>query len=801
MFSLFAKEIKSFFGSLIGYLVIAVFLLVTGLFLWVFPGQYNVPETGYSSLEGLFNLAPWLYLFLVPAITMRLFAEEKRSGTIELLLTHPISDFKMVSAKFLAGLFLVVFSLVPTLLYFISVYYLGNPIGNIDIGATWGSFIGLFLLATIYVAIGVFMSSRTDSQIVSFILSMVISFLFYLGFEFIASSGVGYLVERLFTWLSINEHYLSVSRGVVDLRDICYFLGMTFLFLYLTAVFLRKGKIRSKTVKFNLAKVLVIWIVIFVGSANFLARYDLTSDKRYSLSGVSKQVAYSLEQSVEVELFLAGELEPGLRKLQNEILEKIAVLNAYSGKPIRVKVNNPYSILDQDKRDEFIEGLIGSGVKPVNLRKKTDKGEANRFIFPGAIVRMGDKQLALNFLKNNRILNYENNFNHSIETVEFELVNGLRKLSREKVSTVAFLQGHGEANQYELSDIAMSLSADFNVEMVELDDLRTKSVDILVIADPEEVFDERSKIQIDQYFMKGGKLVWLIDPVHVSLDSLSRGETTYSFPKDLGLGDLLFSYGVRLNYDLLQDVDCIRIQVNTAAPGNQPRYTLHPWYYSPLLSPADHPIGKNLNRIMSEFVSSIDTVSGSSQVSKEVILSTSAYARKVKSPSSVSLRNIDNPPARELFTLSNIPVGLLLEGKFASPFRNRMVEKYGFSSAEVIPESKETKMLVFSDGGLIKNKVRYSTNPPQIMELGKDRTSGLTFGNKDFLINAIHYLDDGAGIMQLRGRTMQLRLLDKVKLRDQKPLWQWVNIAIPLLLLGLFGLMYNLRRIHKYKRG
>jgi len=197
MYSLFKKEIKTFLGSLIGYLVIVVFLLVTGLFLWIFPGVYNIPDNGYATLEGLFLLAPWVYLFLVPAITMRSFADEKRTGTIEILLTHPITDFQLVLAKFLAGLALVIFSLLPTLLYFLSVYLLGNPVGSIDVGATWGSYIGLFFLAAIYVAIGIFASSLTDNQIVSFILAMAISFVFYLGLDFIASSGMPYLFEQI----------------------------------------------------------------------------------------------------------------------------------------------------------------------------------------------------------------------------------------------------------------------------------------------------------------------------------------------------------------------------------------------------------------------------------------------------------------------------------------------------------------------------------------------------------------------------------------------------------------------------
>lgn len=801
MYSLFKKEIKAFLGSLIGYLVILVFLLVTGLFLWVFPGAYNILENGYATLDGLFTLAPWLYLFLIPAITMRFFADEKRSGTIEILLTHPISDFKIVSAKFLAGLMLVVFSLLPTLLYFLSVYLLGNPIGSIDVGATWGSFIGLFFLATIYISIGVFASALTENQIVSFILAMALSFAFYLGFEFVGSSGIPYLLEQLFSWLSINSHYKSVSRGVVDLRDLLYFIGMTFLFLYATTLFLRKEKWKQQKIRINATAFMFGLVVIFIVSANFLLRFDLTSDKRFSVSGLSTQIVSGFENPVEIELYLEGELEPGLKKIQTEIVEKIAVLNAYSSKPIRVRIFDPYTISNTEKQDKFIGDLVTKGVTPVSLRRTTDKGVVTKYIFPGAVIRYKNREIAVNFLKNNQDVSYEINFNHSMETVEFELVNAFQKLMRTKKSTVGFLQGHGEANQYEVSDLAGAISSDFIIELVTVDDLEKKSVDILVIANPREVFEEKSKFIIDQYIMKGGKVVWLIDPVRVSLDSLSSGYQTFSFPRDLNLGDQLFRYGVRLNYDLLQDVNCIRLRVNTAAAGNPEKWTLHPWYYSPLLTPNDnHPISRNLNWVMGEFVSSIDTVSGNKNIQKEVILATSRNARKVKAPSSVSLQNINNPPASELFTQSHIPVGVILEGEFTSAYKNRMVENYGFSSSSVIAESKFTKMVVIADGGIITNKVKYSTNPPQIEKLGYDRVSQRTFGNKEFLMNTIFYLNDNHGIMQLRGRTLKMRLLDKVVIREEKAFWQWLNVLLPLLLVALFGTVYNVVRRYRYAR-
>jgi len=803
MYSLFRKEIKTFLGSLIGYLVIIVFLLVTGLFLWVFPGVYNILDNGYATLDGLFLLAPWVYLFLAPAITMRSFADEKRSGTIEILLTHPVTDFQLVIAKFLAGLALVAFSLLPTLLWFLSVYLLGNPVGSIDVGATWGSFIGLFFLAAIYVAIGVFSSSLTDNQIVSFIMAMGLSFVFYLGLDFVASSGVPYILEQILSWLSINNHYLSISRGVVDLSDMVYFAGMALFFLFITGILLRKGNLKLRKTKINLTVFVISLFAVFFVSTNFLYRADLTSDKRYSLSDVSKGIASDINEIIEIEFFLEGELEPGLQKLQREVFEKIAVLNVYSPKPIRLKIVDPYRINNAQKREEFQNQLIEKGIKPISFSRKTDQGVSSKYIFPGAIIHSGDKEVAVNFLKNNPDFSYEVNFNHSIESVEFELINAFQYLMRTKKSSVAFLEGNGEFNQYEVLDFSNALSADFNVKRVTTQSIQAdpSGIDILIVAGPKEQFSEKDKFVIDQYVMRGGKVVWLIDPVQVSLDSLSNGYQTFSFPREINLDDMLFKYGVRLNYELLQDVDCAQLLVNTAPAGSQPQWTLFPWYYSPLLIPVDnHPLSRNLNRIYTEFVSSVDTVSGNKNLRKSIILTTSPYARKIKSPSSVSLENIKNPPARELFTKSFIPVGVLIEGEFTSVFENRMIENLGIATSDFQSKSKPTKMVVIGDAGLIANKVNYSVQPPKIQELGYDRVSKQTFGNKEFLLNSIYYLNDDAGIMQLRNRTVQLRLLDKVKLREEKSFWQWLNLVVPLVVVLLFGLVYNVIRRYRYSR-
>lgn len=239
MIALFRKELASFFSSLIGYLVLAVFILATGLFLFVFDGDFNILNSGYANIDGLFILAPWIFLFLIPAISMRFFSEESKSGTIELLLTMPITDFSIVFGKFLAGIVLLFFALIPTILYVITVYALGSPVGNLDTGATIGAYIGLFFLGGIYLSIGTLISSLTENQIVAFIITAATCFVFFIGFDFLAETipSLSFL-----TTIGIDEHYNSISRGVIDTRDILYFVCFIAFFLYLTTLSIAKKR-------------------------------------------------------------------------------------------------------------------------------------------------------------------------------------------------------------------------------------------------------------------------------------------------------------------------------------------------------------------------------------------------------------------------------------------------------------------------------------------------------------------------------------------------------------------------------
>ena len=805
MISLFKKEITQFYGSVTGTMVSVLFLLLTGLFLWVFTGNFNLPDGGYATLEPLFEMAPWIYLFLIPAITMRMFADEKKSGTMELLLSRPVTELQLIFSKLMAAQVVVLLTLLPTLIYFLSVYLLGNPVGCIDTGATWGSYTGLFFLAVIYLTIGLFTSSLTDNQVVAFIMAVFLCFFWYSGFGFVASLPVPSTVAGFIASFGIAAHYEAVSKGVLDSRDLLYFLLMAGFFILLTRVVLEwKRRPLKRSLKHLFGYLSFILMIAIISENNFF-RIDFTTEKRFTLSAQTRQVLKSVNTPVEAEVLLDGDLPPGFVKLRSATIEKLGDLKTYCPQPINITRTDPYDfILPGGDKKKYFEALIERGVAPVNLRINTAQGISTKTIFPTLILRAGDHELVINLLKNDPFLSDEENLIRSVELLEYEIALGFKLLFQQKRENVAFLTGHDELEEIQVHDISFTLSESFNIQRITSETLLSvpDSFKAVIVANPAKLFPEKDKFAIDQYLMRGGRIIWLIDPVSVSLDSLSRGMSTMAFPRDLNLGDQFFHYGVRINSDLIQDVECQKIKVNTAPEGQPPKYAMAPWYFSPLLSPAqNHPIGKNVNRVLSGFVSSIGLPGASELRKTTVILSSSPYARSNQCPMIVNLAMIDAPPVRTLFNRQFIPTGVLIEGKFTSVFKNRMLNELGIAGgAKIIDESKPAKMIFISDGGLIANQVSFNNGKYTPSQLGYDKDSKITFGNKEFLVNAVHYLCDDSGLMELRSRTMQMRLLDKVKWREEKLFWQLVNILLPVMIILMGGFIFWFIRRKKYAR-
>ena len=522
MFALFKKELYSFFSSITGYLAILIFLIATGLFLWVIPSGNNILDSGYATLDGLFGLAPWLFLFLVPAITMRCFAEERKTGTLDLLLTRPLSETAVVLGKDLASLAIVVIAIVPTLIYFLSVSLLGNPVGNIDMGGTWGSYIGLALLAMVYVSIGGFCSSLTDNQVVAFLTAVVITFVFYIGFSLLGSmlGSVGVVITNL----SIDIHYQSVSRGVVDTRDLAYFFCISAFFVMLTRL-----KLKSRTWKTNKNPDLTefgIWtaILLLIGilSSYFFARIDLTTDKRHSLSASTKQMLRQLDNEVYFRIYLDGELPSGFKRLQSSVREMLDEFRAYS-KFIDYEFINPSESNDPAERQETYKILWQSGLDYYTETVQTNTGMQQIMIWPGILMSYRENEMPIDLISGQSGQNQETVLNNSAQDLEYKLISAIKEITTSKKQSIAFIDGHGELEDIQVYDIANTLSKKYNIKRATLNEQLNSlmardfdkdssivikpAYDGIIIAKPTLPFSEKEKFILDQYIMYGGKVM------------------------------------------------------------------------------------------------------------------------------------------------------------------------------------------------------------------------------------------------------------------------------------------------------
>lgn len=801
MFAILKKELTQFFGSFTGYIVVIVFLVVSALFLWVLSSGYNIFDGGYASLNGYFNLAPWLFLFLIPAITMKLIAEEKKQRTLELQQTRPIGNLSIAFAKYLSTITLTALCILPTLLYFFTVYKLGSDTGGIDTGATWGSYIGLIFLASIYAGVGIFCSSLTDNQAIAFTSSIVLCFVIYMGFDFVAYMNISaYLKERIMV-LGLNSHYKSISRGVVDSRDILYFIATSLLFILLTTCKLQNEKrLRRKWRKF--IGIYFILFVVIISSLNVpIFRWDLTAEKRYSISKVSKKLINSIHQNIYVSVFLSGEMPMDMKVLQRAIKDKLDDYKAYAKGGIIVDFIDPYA----HQFDKTVKLLNSYGIKAVNLNINKDDGFETQMITPGALITIGNKKIGVNLLKQSQGMSPDENLNYSIETLEYEFSNAINILKSDKQYNISFLEGYGEADEMETADFAQNLkNNNYKVEYIDINRVANygKGIDVLIVNGPKNKLDEHSKFIIDQYLMEGGNIIFLLDPVRIDIDSLSKGHNTIAIPNDINLQDQLFRYGFRVNYNLMQDVECLKLPVNIAPKGETPNFAPASWHYSPLMSPsANNPISRNLGKVKGEFVSGIDTVGGAKDIHRHILMTSSSHARMFNTPAIVSLSNIYKPATEELFNMAYIPTAVLAEGIFTSAFKNRPIKQYMEPSLHFREESDSAKVIVISDADLLLNKVVISEDGrPKIFPLGYDRYSKQTFANTDFGLNIIQYMTSGEDIMTLRGNALKLRLLNKVKVREQKMQWQLINLVSPSLLLILFGFVFFLVRKWKYGR-
>ncbi|MDN3665894.1 gliding motility-associated ABC transporter substrate-binding protein GldG [Algibacter miyuki] len=792
MFAILKKEINSFFASPIGYLVIAIFLLLNGLFLWLFKGEFNILDYGFADLSPFFLLSPWILIFLIPAVTMRSFSDEKKQGTLELLLTKPISHMQLVLGKYFGALILIIMTLAPTLFYVYTVNQLGNPVANLDTGSTLGSYFGLLFLVAAYTAIGVFTSTLSDNQIVAFISSVFLCFLFYIGFEGIADFASSNLIDQL----GMSVHYKSISRGVIDTNDVLYFLSVSIFFIFITVKGIKTEGFQKKT----WIQILTIFIGLFIlniATNSFHKRFDLTKDARYTLSEASLEIIKDVETPIIIDVFLDGENFPSeFRRLQSETKQ---LLEEFENENSNIIFNFFNPLEDEANRDIIIQQLTQRGLTPMQMSVQENGSSTQAIIFPWALASYNNQTVTIPLIKTKIGANQQELVSNSVQHLEYAFADGFSKLTQPKRRKIAILKGNQQLEDKYIADFVKKLGEYYLIAPFTLDSVANQPqktltdlevFDLIISAKPTEAFTEKEKLVLDQYTMNGGKSLWLIDAVAMEKDSLYNATgSNYAMHRDLNLTDFFFKYGVRIKPVMVASPYSAPITL-AMGEGSNAQFQNFKWPYSPFgNSNSNHPIVNNLNLVKFDFANPIDTLKN--KIKKTILLETAPVTRLESTPSKISLDVVTKEQNPTDFKGKKQTLAVLLEGEFTSVFNNRIKP---FKLPQDLQKSKPTKMVIIADGDVIKNDL--IKNVPQ--ELGFDRWTGENYGNKEFLLNTVNYLLDDTGLINIRSKEIAVAFLNQQKIAKEKTTWQLINIALPLVLLALFGFTFNYFRKKKY---
>ncbi|MGC9330568.1 MAG: gliding motility-associated ABC transporter substrate-binding protein GldG [Bacteroidales bacterium] len=550
---------------------------------------------------------------------------------------------------------------------------------------------------------------------------------------------------------------------------------------------------------------LIVALINFIGSIWYL-RIDLTEENRHSLSDTSIELLKDLDDIMYVKVYLdAKELPVDLLRLQRKIREMLDDFRRYSPE-IEYEFINPFEEPDREIQYKIYKQLEEKGLIPTKLQEGGSGSSRTQLVFPGAILSYKDKESPVNFLENEGIGGSDKKINKSISRVEQKFVQGMMRLVNPEVKKIAFIEGHGELDEYQTMDIMISLSEFYKIERLSINGVlgALDDYEAVVMAKPTQRVSEKDKFILDQYIMNGGKVLWLIEWMGMSMDSLSNQPSSIALIRDINMDDILFNYGVRINPDLIMDLNCLSIPVVVNQRSGSPQFEPRQWYFFPAVSSENnHIINKHVSIIRTQFVSSIDTVGEDDNIKKTYLLKTSPYSRTLSVPVEVSLEMLYRPPLPSFFNEGKQPIAVLLEGRFESNFEGRIPLEF-VNNAEIgfKSESYHTSQIVISDGDMIRNFVHQRGERKAPFQLGADRyyPQQFTPGNKEFLMNAVNYLCGDEALINLRMREIKLRLLDKGKVREQRVFWSVFNTVVPVIIIVLLGLTLIMLRRYKYTR-
>ena len=541
----------------------------------------------------------------------------------------------------------------------------------------------------------------------------------------------------------------------------------------------------------HIAFALIGLLLINYLSTSTYKRFDLTKDKRFTISDVSKNILDKIDNTVFVNVYLEGTFPAEFKRLKIETRQFLEELKAQNSN-ILFRFINP---------DNIRERLIQKGMMPTQLTVEEGGNLSQAIIFPWAEINLGEKSTLVSLLPNAIAKTQEEQLQNAIEKLEYSFANALNNITKNKKQKIAVISGNGELDDIYLYSLLSEVGKNYHLAKFTLDSVAKNpqktlkdltKYDLAIVAKPTERFTEQEKFTLDQFITNGGKSLWMIDQNYADTDSLYNEGKMLAFPRDLNLTDLLFSYQVRVNSKLIQDLYSAKIPLATGNSGNQAQFQHLNWFYHPLVNGnPNHPITKNITPVRFRFTTQIDTLKGN--IKKTPLFITSVLSKKIGTPNFVELQSIAQQPKENEYKSGPQLLGVLLEGRFNSAYKNRTKP---FDTPNFKPESNPNKMVVIADGDIGKNQIL--KGKPH--DLALDKWTGEQFGNKEFLINTIAYLLDDSGLINLRNKTLQINLLDKQKAYTEKSFWQLINIGIPLILLGLFGFVFNFLRKRKYSK-
>ena len=540
----------------------------------------------------------------------------------------------------------------------------------------------------------------------------------------------------------------------------------------------------------KIALILILLILVNFISSKIYKRFDLTDDKRYTLSETTKSIVGNVTEIITIKVYLDGAFPAEFKRLQIETKQHLEELKAIN-KNIQFRFINPSKIGQE---------LINNGLEPSRLQLQENGKLSELVIFPWAIISSKNKTEKVALLKDIFSNTQDEQLESSIQNLEYAFAKSIHKITTKKSKKIAIIKGNGELNDIYISDFLQKLNeyyflAPFTLDSVENQPQKTlKDIlefDLAIIAKPTEKFTEKEKFTLDQFVMNGGKTLWLVDNVRAELDSLMSTGEALAYPRNLGLTDLFFNYGVRINADLITDLYCSEIPLATGNIGNKTQFNQFQWQYFPLLNSINnHPINNNIEAVNVKFANSIDTLKN--EINKTVLLQSSKLSKPQGTPSIISLKSIAQKPNPSEYRNGNKPIAVLLEGNFKSAYNDRVKP---FKIEKPRDHGISNKMVLIADGDIIANEI--SQGKP--LELGVNKWTNQRYGNKEFLLNTVNYLLDDNGLINIRSKTIKIDFLNKQKAFEETRKWQLINIISPLTLLAVFGFFFNYAKRKKYQ--